>query len=87
MRNVLNDPSKGAPPIHGADSLPALSSGTLSQDSAGNDSQPDAINTDSNDGNDWTLFLRISDGLVTPNLDVYPDSMFDNFVNVADVYT
>jgi hypothetical protein len=86
-RNVLNNPSKGVQPIHEADSLPALSSGRLSDDSAGSDSQPDAINSDSNNENDWTLFPKNSDGLVDPNSDVHPDSMFDNFVNVTDVYT
>lgn len=86
MRNILNDPSKGALPIYEADSLPALSCGTLSDDSAVSDQQPDAINADSNKKNDWTLFSNISDGLVTPNLEVYPDSMFENFVNVSHIY-
>ncbi|KGO69278.1 hypothetical protein PITC_094770 [Penicillium italicum] len=86
MRNILNDPSKGALPIYEADSLPPLSCGTLSDDSAVSDQQPDAINADTNNKNDWTLFSNISDGLETPNLEVYPDSMFDNFVNVAHVY-
>ncbi|KAJ9481656.1 hypothetical protein VN97_g11813 [Penicillium thymicola] len=85
--NVLNDPSKCAQPINEATPLPALSSGTSSDDSAGSDSQLNASNTDPYDENDWTLFPKISDGLMAPNLDVNPDSMFANFVNMENVYT
>ncbi|KAJ5244883.1 hypothetical protein N7489_004979 [Penicillium chrysogenum] len=86
-RNVLNDPSMCVQPIHETTSLPALSSGTLSDHSAGSDSQPNASKTDSYDENDWTLFPKISDGLVRPNLDVGSDSMFVNFVNMENIYT
>ncbi|KAJ6163838.1 hypothetical protein N7497_003817 [Penicillium chrysogenum] len=85
--NVLNDPSKCVQPINEATPLPALLSGTLSDDSAGSDSQPNASNTDPYDENDWTLFPKISDGLMAPNLDVNPDSMFANFMNMENVYT
>lgn len=82
--NVLNDPSKCAQPIHEAISLRALSSRALSEETAGSDSQPNAMNTDEKD---WTLFPKVSDGLVTPNLDIYPDPTFEDFVNVANVCT
>ncbi|KAI1829122.1 transcriptional regulator family: bZIP [Penicillium roqueforti] len=85
--NVLNDPNKWVQPVHEASPLPALSSGTLSDDPAGSDSQPNGSNNDSYDENDWALFPRITDDLMAHKLNVNPDSMFVNFVNMENVYT
>lgn len=76
-------PARALNKIYETTSLPALSSGTLSDDSSGSNLQFNATNTHSNDENDRMLFPKGSNGLVTPNLDT--DSLFDKFLNTADV--